>query len=206
LKTKDKILDVAEMLFAENGITETSLRAITQKAGVNIASVNYHFGSKKNLVQAVFHRLLSRFFDGYFNALKGLGVDSGSRVAREDALRAAARALLNQPEGIPYGRRFTKFLQAAYAQQQAHLRRYLQTTFHDEYLLFLGHLAGHGLSRHEQFEFFWRLQFLLGAVMFSISEYDTLEAITESEYGLRLEVSALEALFVPTALAILDSK
>jgi AcrR family transcriptional regulator len=201
LKTKDKILDVAEVMFSEHGITETSLRAITQKAGVNIASVNYHFGSKKNLIQAVFHRLLARFFDAYFAALAG-----ETSVSREQALQAAARAIINQPDGLDYGRRFMKFLQAAYAQQQAHLRRYLQTEFHDEYVLFLGHLAGHGLSKSEQFEFFWRLQFLLGAVMFSISEYRTLDAITDSEYGLRLAQDSLESLFVPTALAILESK
>ena len=47
--TVDKILDAAEKLFAEHGFTETSLRAITSKAGVNLAAVNYHFGSKKFL-------------------------------------------------------------------------------------------------------------------------------------------------------------
>lgn len=45
--TKEKILDVAEGLFAEYGFNDTSLRTITSKAGVNLASVNYHFGDKK---------------------------------------------------------------------------------------------------------------------------------------------------------------
>ncbi|CSD08028.1 TetR family transcriptional regulator [Vibrio cholerae] len=44
--TKEKILDVAEGLFAEYGFNDTSLRTITSKAGVNLASVNYHFGDK----------------------------------------------------------------------------------------------------------------------------------------------------------------
>ncbi len=44
---KRKILDAAEQLFAEHGFKETSLRTITSKAGVNLASVNYHFGDKK---------------------------------------------------------------------------------------------------------------------------------------------------------------
>ncbi len=47
LETKTKILDVAEQLFASHGFAETSLRGITAKAEVNLASVNYHFGSKK---------------------------------------------------------------------------------------------------------------------------------------------------------------
>ncbi|MEM9446658.1 MAG: TetR/AcrR family transcriptional regulator [Verrucomicrobiota bacterium] len=48
--TKDKILQVAEGLFAENGFKATSLRMITKAAEVNIASVNYHFGSKDDLI------------------------------------------------------------------------------------------------------------------------------------------------------------
>ncbi|TOE36321.1 TetR family transcriptional regulator, partial [Vibrio parahaemolyticus] len=50
--TKEKILDVAEGLFAEYGFNDTSLRTITGKANVNLASVNYHFGDKKTLVRA----------------------------------------------------------------------------------------------------------------------------------------------------------
>lgn len=46
--TKTRILDAAEKLFAERGFSETSLRLITSKAEVNLASVNYHFGSKKS--------------------------------------------------------------------------------------------------------------------------------------------------------------
>ena len=45
-ETVERILDAAEQLFAERGFAETSLRLITSKAGVNLAAVNYHFGSK----------------------------------------------------------------------------------------------------------------------------------------------------------------
>lgn len=45
--TVTRILDTAEVLFAERGFAETSLRNITSKARVNLAAVNYHFGSKK---------------------------------------------------------------------------------------------------------------------------------------------------------------
>src|SRR5690349_13215808 len=56
--TVERILDAAEILFAEKGFSETSLRLITSKAQVNLAAVNYHFGSKKSLIQAVFSRFL----------------------------------------------------------------------------------------------------------------------------------------------------
>ncbi|HDH50886.1 MAG TPA: TetR/AcrR family transcriptional regulator, partial [Nitrospirae bacterium] len=51
--TKQKIMDTAEHLFARDGYRGTSLRAITGKAGVNLAAVNYHFGSKTSLLETV---------------------------------------------------------------------------------------------------------------------------------------------------------
>src|SRR6266849_5837474 len=57
--TKARILQVAERLFMEHGFSATSLRMITGEAKVNLASVNYHFGSKEALIEAVFTRRLA---------------------------------------------------------------------------------------------------------------------------------------------------
>ena len=54
--TRDRLLDSAERLFAENGVDATSLRHITNDAEANLASVNYHFGSKEELFRQVFAR------------------------------------------------------------------------------------------------------------------------------------------------------
>ena len=56
--TKDRILDAAESLFADRGFGATSMRAITSAADANLAAVNYHFGSKESLIEAVFARRL----------------------------------------------------------------------------------------------------------------------------------------------------
>jgi len=58
-ETKSRILDAAEHLFGEHGFDGTSLRAITSAGNVNLAAVNYHFGSKEKLMQAVFARHLA---------------------------------------------------------------------------------------------------------------------------------------------------
>lgn len=70
--TRESILDTAEALFAQQGHDGTSMRQITGAAGVNLASVNYHFGSKESLVQAVLKRRLEvlnrerlRLFDSW---------------------------------------------------------------------------------------------------------------------------------------------
>ena len=56
IDTKNRILDAAEVLFAERGFADTSLRLITSEADVNLASVNYHFGSKDALLFEIFRR------------------------------------------------------------------------------------------------------------------------------------------------------
>jgi AcrR family transcriptional regulator len=54
--TKQKILDAAERLIAQQGYAGTSLRQIISEAGVNLAAVHYHFGSKEELLGAVVDR------------------------------------------------------------------------------------------------------------------------------------------------------
>ncbi|MEO8536230.1 MAG: helix-turn-helix domain-containing protein, partial [Betaproteobacteria bacterium] len=53
VETKSRLLDAAETLFMEHGYEATSLRALTAAADVNLAAVNYHFGSKEELFHAV---------------------------------------------------------------------------------------------------------------------------------------------------------
>ena len=59
MSTKNKILDAAENLFAIQGFNGTSLREITSRAEVNLAAVNYHFGSKKELIKSVMSRYMN---------------------------------------------------------------------------------------------------------------------------------------------------
>lgn len=54
--TKDKLMDAAEKLFARKGFYGSSLRDITAAAEVDLSLVNYHFGSKKQLLIAVIER------------------------------------------------------------------------------------------------------------------------------------------------------
>lgn len=53
--TKQKIMEVARILFANQGFEGTSIREIAKAAEVNIASVNYHFSNKENLFNDILH-------------------------------------------------------------------------------------------------------------------------------------------------------
>ncbi|WP_030024764.1 TetR/AcrR family transcriptional regulator [Streptomyces monomycini] len=69
--TRTQILDAAEHLFAEHGYRGTSIRAITTRAGANLAAVGYHFGSKAELMAAVVRRVIEPV-----NAAQRAGLDA----------------------------------------------------------------------------------------------------------------------------------
>ncbi len=54
--SKEKILDAGQHLFAEKGFEGTSVRALAQAAGVNIAMISYYFGNKESLFEAIVER------------------------------------------------------------------------------------------------------------------------------------------------------
>ncbi|WDF55298.1 TetR/AcrR family transcriptional regulator [Mucilaginibacter sp. KACC 22063] len=70
---KDHILDVAEKVFSEVGYDGASTRMISGEAGVNMAMLNYYFGSKEGLFLAIFERRISMFRD----MLRDIGNTSG---------------------------------------------------------------------------------------------------------------------------------
>src|SRR5918911_3680849 len=90
-ETRTRILDAAEELFMQHGFEATSMRQLTAKAGVNLAAVNYHFGSKDALIEAVFRRRLDPMNAARIAELEKLEADS---VARSPSPEAIIRAFL----------------------------------------------------------------------------------------------------------------
>lgn len=85
--TKERILDAAEQLFAEHGFEGTSIRAVTQKAGANLAAVGYHFGSKAALLEAVAERVMKPVLAGQLGRLNDLE-KGGREPGVEDLVEA----------------------------------------------------------------------------------------------------------------------
>ncbi|MCZ6663464.1 MAG: TetR family transcriptional regulator, partial [Actinobacteria bacterium] len=79
VETKERIVRAAEILFAKEGYAGTSLRQITESAGVNIAAVNYHFGSKENLLIEILDRVV-----GPINAERLLLLDEAQAEGTPD--------------------------------------------------------------------------------------------------------------------------
>jgi len=56
--TKHRLLDAAERLFSERGFEGTSMRAVAGEAGTSVSAANYHFGSKRALIETALVRRL----------------------------------------------------------------------------------------------------------------------------------------------------
>jgi len=201
-ETVERILDTAEVLFAERGFSETSLRQITSKAGVNLAAVNYHFGSKNALIQAVFARFIEPFTRNLRGSLEA-AIANHETVSLDRLLRLLATALVEVPSHSDQkeGREsslpvFMRLLGLAYTQSQGHLRKYLEHRYNAELRLFMRllRLATPQLSSVERF---WRMQFMLGALTFTMSSSESLASILVDEDGATAPAESIVDQLVP---------
>ncbi|CAO3951944.1 TetR/AcrR family transcriptional regulator [Achromobacter sp. 77] len=177
--TREAILDTAESLFAQQGHEATSMRQITGAAGVNLASVNYHFGSKESLVQAVLKRRLEVLNRERMRLLDELEAQSGGKPLKPsqivDAffgtlLRLAADPAQAGSTFLPLLERTmtdpTDFIRALFAEEYADvLARYRNALFA-------------ALPDVPRAEIIWRFQFMLGATSYAIMGTDLLRSVT----------------------------
>ena len=182
--TKSRILDAAEHLFMEHGFEATSLRSLTAAASVNLAAVNYHFGSKEELFQAVLTRRLDAMNQERIDLLSKLEREAGERpVACEKILSAmlipALRLARDEKRG---GKNFLRLLGRAYADPAPFIRTFLSEQYADmigrfkeAFLKSLPHLTRQELT--------WRLHFVMGALSYTLAGTDVLKLIAHALPG-----------------------
>ena len=176
--TRESILDTAEALFAQQGHDGTSMRQITGAAGVNLASVNYHFGSKESLVQAVLKRrrpCSTASACACWTSSKPKPRASRSSPRKSLTPSSARAALAADPEQagstfLPLLERTmtdpTDFIRALFAEEYADvLDRYRNALFA-------------ALPDVPRAEIMWRFQFMLGATSYAIIGTDLLRSVT----------------------------
>jgi AcrR family transcriptional regulator len=112
--TRARILDVAEQLFAEHGVAETTIRKITDTAHVNVAAVNYHFGGKDKLVRAVIDRRmlsLEQARGARLDAVETLAEGEGRAPTTAELVEALVAPLFEQAlEGDSGWRHFIRLV------------------------------------------------------------------------------------------------
>ncbi|MBN1932908.1 MAG: TetR/AcrR family transcriptional regulator [Desulfobacterales bacterium] len=103
--TKTKILNAAEKLILKYGAEKTSMRMITEEAHVNLAAVNYHFGSKQNLVDAIFARFVQPVGESQLRLLTQAETQAGKQgPPLEIIVRCYVAPLLEFVETYPHHR------------------------------------------------------------------------------------------------------
>lgn len=80
LSTKEKILNVTRELIAEEGFQNITIRKIANKAGVNVAAVNYHFGSKEAVINESLKSVTDELKDT-FDFLKNSNEDARTKLS-----------------------------------------------------------------------------------------------------------------------------
>ena len=173
--TKEKILDAAEKLFAASGFDGTSLRSITAEAGANLAAVNYHFGSKDDLIQAVFARRLTPLNSERLRLLDALEAEAGEKAPDLEAIiRAFLTPALRLAGASPARRVVMGLLGQAMSQPDERIRRLFITQFTEVGSRFQAALARAVPSLPPE-EIFWRLMFMIGAMVHSMTLSQNLE-------------------------------
>ena len=179
--TKTRILDAAERLFVEHGFEATSLRSLTSAAGVNLAAVHYHFGSKEELFQAVLTRRLDPMNQERIDLLGKVEREAGSRPPScEKVLFAmlipALRLARDEKRG---GKQFLRLVGRAYADPAPFIRHFLSAQYaemigryKEAFLKALPHLSRQELT--------WRLHFVMGALSYTLAGTDAMKLFAEA--------------------------
>lgn len=195
LETKQKILNHAELLFAEQGFNDTSLRQITSAATVNLASVNYHFGSKKDLIKAVMDRYLAVFMPQADHALQQLLQQP--EFALSQVFECFVAPLMSLTKIRAKGPAiFLQLLGRGYIDNQGFLRWFIVNHYGQVLANFTQaiHKAAPNLSAEDVF---WRLHFTLGTVVFTMASSEALRDIAKNDFNAEIDVEGLVRKVIP---------
>ncbi|MBU0675439.1 MAG: TetR family transcriptional regulator [Proteobacteria bacterium] len=202
-ETKNKILDVAEKLFAEAGYKATSLRAITSMAGVNLAAVNYHFGSKEGLISAVIERRLVPLNKSRLEQLHRVLVEAADQSLQANVvIRAFVEPTLMFTETLPSGKNFLTLVGRALAEPDETVRKIFIHNM-QEVMTVMREALGRSLPDLPSDVLFWRLNFLIGALSHTMRCIEKCPMALEG--GVARDAASLAALIVPFLTAGMEA-
>ena len=195
-ETRTRILDAAEELFMQHGFEGTSMRQLTAKAGANLAAVNYHFGSKHALIEAVFRRRLDPMNAARVAALEQLEAD-GRAADPERIIRAFVGESLRMIEDAKGGgRNFIRLLGRSYSEPSKPIRALISQLYAGTMERYKGALE-RALPHMPREELVWRMHFMFGTLSYTLAATDAVQLIAgckpEDRYDARLLEDRLTA-------------
>lgn len=170
--TKERILGAAEELFARHGFAGASLRELTATAKVNLAAVNYHFGSKDNLINEVFRRRLDELSSQRLEALQA--AREKAQPSLEDILAAFIHPALLLSVDKPGGSTFVRVLARAYAEHNERLRKFLSENYGHVLKEFAAAISAE-LPHLDKEELYWRIDIIAGALTYAMADFGVIK-------------------------------
>jgi AcrR family transcriptional regulator len=194
-ETRTRILDAAEELFMQHGFEGTSMRHLTSRAGVNLAAVNYHFGSKQALIEAVFRRRLDPMNLERIAELERL--ESANNLSPEAIIRAFLLPSLRLVEDAKGGgRNFIRLLGRTYSEPAKEIRALIGQMYAPAMERYKKALE-RALPQMPKDELVWRMHFMFGTLAYTLAATDTVQLIAgckpEDRYDARLLEERLTA-------------
>jgi len=165
--TRTRILNAAEYLFAQNSYRGTSLRSITGRASVNLAAVNYHFGSKESLLREVISRRilpLNNERERRLQDIREMAEARGSKPDIRKVLLAFIEPTLRFRESEPHAANFVAFIGRSLSDPDDTVRQVFHSFVMPLFQL-LHKTACQALPDLDKEDILWRLHFTLGALM-----------------------------------------
>ena len=186
-ETRTRILDAAEELFMLHGFEGTSMRLLTAKAGVNLAAVNYHFGSKDALIEALFRRRLDPMNEERIAALDRLEDFSEENIIR--AFIGPSLHLIEDAKGG--GRNFIRLLGRTYTEPAKTVRALIGQMYAPTMERYKAALE-RALPQMPRDELVWRMHFMFGTLAYTLAATDTVQLIAGCKPEDRYDAALLE--------------
>ena len=180
--TRERLLDVAEGFFAERGFDAVSLRAITTEAGANLAAVNYYFGSKEALIEAVVARLVEPVNRKRIELLDD--IEHGEHCDARRIVMAFIDPVLEAAARGPGGdNRFFKLMSRCMAARDERVSRLVMRQFPEVVARFVEIICARcpGVSSNTAH---LRLLFMAGAMAHSLFHHDKLAILSQGRCDL----------------------
>ena len=178
--TRERILDAAERLFMAHGYEGTSMRQITGEAAVNLAAVNYHFGSKESLMQEVFRRRLDWLNEERLRVLNEMELAAGENPLKPSQIvdgffGTLLRMADDEARG---GVTFLRLLGRTLTDPSEFIRTFLANEYVGVMERYKAALFK-ALPDVPKAEIVWRFHFMLGATSYAIAGTDALRVVTD---------------------------
>src|SRR5260221_1561019 len=181
--TRNAILAAAERLYADRGFGDVTLRDIVAEANVNLAAVNYHFGSKDELIAELFVTRSLATNRERLNELKAAEEDGGGRAPIEQIFRALVGPTLRGCLGPDReGSTAARFMIRASIESVPPIRR-IKNREVDHLRKFVAAMR-RSLPGRDDSELYWSLHFSLAMADHTIRERERLTKLSECQSDL----------------------